>query len=363
MGTGTPTGGTEGTGGAARVLLVEDHASFREPLAFMFGREPDLEVVAQAGSLAEARQMLAGVDLAVVDLDLPDGDGTDLIGPLRAANPRAIVLVLTATSDREAHAWAVEAGAAGVLHKTARLGEVVAAARRLLSGESLLSVEAVVELLRISDRARSRDREAHRHVGQLTPRELEVLRTLADGLSDQEISRNLHVTVGTVRNHLVSIFGKLGVNSRLQALVFALRHGAVRVGAGVRAGVRGGIPEDRPSSCPYSPEYVERSFSEVRAEGVLGRSPRQPWVGCSGTSSSMRPPRASARSRARSWAMPTCHSSTPSSPWGPSLRSASCLPASVPTTARIAASMGSPLRAARALAWRIRTSLAISATV
>ncbi len=217
----------------SRVLLVDDHATFREPLAFMLGREPDFEVAAQAGSLAEAREKLAGVDLAVVDLDLPDGDGAGLIGPLRAASPRAIVLVLTASSDRVAHARAVEAGAAGVLHKSARVGEVAGAARRLLSGESLLSVEEVVELLQISDRARSRDREADRHVGRLTARELEVLGALADGLSDQEISRNLRVSVGTVRNHLVSIFAKLGVNSRLQALVFALRHGAVRVGAGV----------------------------------------------------------------------------------------------------------------------------------
>jgi len=158
MGTGTPTEGTEGTGGAARVLLVEDHASFREPLAFMLGREPDLEVVAQAGSVAEARHMLAGVDLAVVDLGLPDGDGTGIIGPLRAASPRGIVLVLTASPDREAHARAVEAGAAGVLHKSVRLGEVVAAARRLLAGEPLFSMEEVVELLRIADRARARPR-------------------------------------------------------------------------------------------------------------------------------------------------------------------------------------------------------------
>lgn len=250
MDTGTPTGGTEGVGGAARVMVVEDHASFREPLAFMFDREPDLEVAAQAGSLAEALQMLAGVDLAIVDLDLPDGDGTDLIGPLRAARPRAIALVLTATSDLEAHARAVEAGAAGVLHKTARLGEVVGAARRLLSGESLLSIEEVVELLQISDRARSRDREAHRHVGQLTPRELEVLRALAGGLSDQEISGGLHISVGTVRNHLVHIFGKLGVNSRLQALVFALRHGAVRVGAGVERASAGASPGTDPRHGP-----------------------------------------------------------------------------------------------------------------
>jgi DNA-binding NarL/FixJ family response regulator len=231
-------------------MLVEDRATFREPLAFMLDREPGFEVVAQAGSLAAAREKLGGIDLAVVDLDLPDGDGTDLIGTLRAVNPRGMALVLTASSDRGAHARAVEAGAAGVLHKTARLGEVVSAARRLLSGESLLCVEEVVELLRISDRTRARDQEALRYVEQLTPRELEVLQALAGGLSDKEVSMSLHIGVGTVRNHLFSIFGKLGVNSRLQALVFALRHGAVRVGDGGGQASAGSSPRTGPLLAP-----------------------------------------------------------------------------------------------------------------
>lgn len=214
----------------SRVLLVDDHATFREPLSFMFDREPEFEVVAQAGSLEEALAALDGIDFAVVDLDLPDGDGTELIGPLRASNPRCLVMVLTASADREAHARAVEAGAAGVLHKSARVGEVVQAARRLVAGESLLLAEEVVDLLRLAGRSRERDREAQRTIERLTPREREVLQALADGLSDKEISENLHVGVGTVRNHLVSVFGKLGVNSRLQALVFALRHGVVEIG-------------------------------------------------------------------------------------------------------------------------------------
>ncbi len=214
----------------SRVLLVDDHATFREPLSFMFDREPDFEVVAQAGSLNEAHEMLEGVDLAVVDLDLPDGDGTELIGPLRALSPRCLVMVLTASADREAHARAVEAGAAGVLHKSARVGEVVRAAQRLVAGEALLPAEEVVDLLRIAGQSRERDREVQRSIERLTPREREVLQALADGLSDREISENLHVGIGTVRNHLVSVFAKLGVNSRLQALVIALRHGIVEVG-------------------------------------------------------------------------------------------------------------------------------------
>jgi len=213
----------------SRILLVDDHLTFREPLAFMFNREPDFEVVAQAGSLAEARQNLGDIDLAVVDLDLPDGDGTDVIGALRAANPRGIVLVLTANASREALARAVEAGAAGVLHKTVRIQQVVDAARSLLSGKSIFSAEEVIELLRLAKQNRERDREVHRYVERLTPREMEVLQALADGLSDKDVSEKLHVGVGTVRNHLASIFSKLGVNSRLQALVFALRQDIIKI--------------------------------------------------------------------------------------------------------------------------------------
>lgn len=126
-------------------MLVEDHVTFRELLTFMFDREDEFEVVGQAGSLAEAHRMLEGVDLAVVDLNLPDGDGTELISELRAANPHSMVLILTASADREAHARAVEAGACGVLHKSVRIKEVVGAARRLVAGESLLSTNKVID--------------------------------------------------------------------------------------------------------------------------------------------------------------------------------------------------------------------------
>ncbi len=212
-----------------RVLLVDDHATFREPLAFMFDREPEFEVVAHAGSLAEARRVLEGVDLAVVDLNLPDGDGTELIGDLRAASPRAVVLVLTASAERGAYARAVEAGAAGVLNKSSSIKEVIDAARRLSAGEAVLSADEVAELLRFAGSRRERDRDAQRAIEQLTPREGEVLRLLAEGLSDKEIAERLYVGSGTVRSHVVSIFGKLRVHSRLQALVFAVRYGLVDI--------------------------------------------------------------------------------------------------------------------------------------
>src|SRR5512133_340668 len=112
-------------------MLVDDHAASREPLAFMLDREPDLEVVAEAASLAEGREMLEDaslrVDLALIDLDLPDGDGAELIGALHAANPRAVAMALTHFTEQEPLARATEAGAAGVLHKSASISEVLEA--------------------------------------------------------------------------------------------------------------------------------------------------------------------------------------------------------------------------------------------
>lgn len=212
-----------------RVLLVDDHAVLREPLAFVFDKEPDFEVVGHAGSLAEARGMLKGVDLAILDLDLPDGLGTDLIEELQADNPRAMALVLTGISERAQLVLAIEAGAAGVLRKTARISEIVGAARKLCAGEYLLSQQEVVEAVRLAGRRRRESDEARAKLARLTPRERQVLAVLAEGLSDKEIAERLHVGVGTVRTHVESILAKLEVASRLQALVFAVRHGAVTI--------------------------------------------------------------------------------------------------------------------------------------
>ena len=216
-----------------RMMLVDDHVSFRQPLAFMLEREPDLAVVAQADSLTEAREVLGNAELAidvvVVDLELPDGSGVNFIGELYEARPRALALVLSAYSDRALLARAIEAGAAGLVHKSSRLDEIVAAVRRLHAGEQLLSQREVIEAVRLVSRQRREDREAELTIGKLTPREQEVLQALAEGLSDKEIAERLYVGIGTVRTHITSILTKLGVQSRLQALVFAVHHGIVKI--------------------------------------------------------------------------------------------------------------------------------------
>ena len=214
-----------------RLLLVEDHVSFRQTLALVFEGEPDFEVVAQAGSVAEARRVMGGreADLGVVDLSLPDGEGIELIEDLREANPLFAALVLTASLDKAEHARAVEAGAAGVLHKSADVDEILDATRRLATGETLLSPEELVELLRIAGQSREEEREARASIEQLTRREREVLYALAEGLSNKQIAERLHMSVDTERTHMMNILNKLGVHSRLQALRFAARHGLVEL--------------------------------------------------------------------------------------------------------------------------------------
>lgn len=120
-----------------RLLLIEDHQWFRQALAMFFEQEPDLEVVEQAGTLAECRDdILDDVDVAVVDLNLPDGDGVDLIRWIRAFAPHVSVLVLTISLDPERHEMAVEAGADEVISKAASIEGILAAVRRLAGHSS-----------------------------------------------------------------------------------------------------------------------------------------------------------------------------------------------------------------------------------
>jgi DNA-binding NarL/FixJ family response regulator len=215
-----------------RVLLLDDHTSFRELLALRLARERDLAVVVEASSLAEGRQAVSQVeaDVALVDLDLPDGSGVELIRDLRTVNPQAQAVLLTASGDRHLHAEAIAAGASGVLSKTVGPAEIIGAIRRLFAGEALLSPSEAIELFRLADQRREAERSTHRIVEQLTPRERDLLLLLAEGLADAAIAERLSISPKTVRNQMVGLLAKLNVDSRLQAVVVAARHGIVTIG-------------------------------------------------------------------------------------------------------------------------------------
>jgi DNA-binding NarL/FixJ family response regulator len=172
-------------------LLLEDHTILRQTLALVFDQEPEFEVYAQAGTVAEARETLRGlesrVDVGIFDLSLPDGESTELIGELRESNPDFRALVLTASFERQAFARAVEAGAAGVLHKTADLNQIIGAVRRLVAGEALLSTGEIVELLRLASSSREQEREVREIIERIT---LPSARTYPTSSTRSELTRN-----------------------------------------------------------------------------------------------------------------------------------------------------------------------------
>ncbi len=127
-------------------------------------------------------------------------------------------------------AAAFAAGASGVLRKTVGAEEIIDAIRRLCAGDVLLSPGEAIELLRLVDQQREAERTAQRLLEQLTPRERQLLQLLAEGLGDAAMAERLSISPKTVRNHMVRVLDKLGVHSRLQALVLAARHGLVTLG-------------------------------------------------------------------------------------------------------------------------------------
>jgi two-component system, NarL family, nitrate/nitrite response regulator NarL len=226
----------EGSARPLRIMLVEDHISFRQALAFMLSRDPGFEVIAQAGTLAEARRGLdareisEGIDAAVIDLALPDGDGADLIGDLRSHSPDLTVLVLSATLRQANLAKAVWAGADGVLDKLAGPAEIIGSLRRVVAGAALPSQPEVVDALRSADRQHDPHSDARMAVGSITPREREVLWALAEGLDSEGTAERLSITLEEERAHVAAVLVKLGARTRLQALAVAARLGVVEFG-------------------------------------------------------------------------------------------------------------------------------------
>jgi DNA-binding NarL/FixJ family response regulator len=152
-----------------------------------------------------------------------------LIEELSATRPQIMTLVLSASLEAGRFARAIEAGAAGVLHKSTPIKEIIDAVRRLKAGEALLSPGEVIDMLRLVSRERQEKQEALQAIEKLTARERELLGALAEGLESREIAERLNITVETERTHMVNILHKLDVHSRLQALVFAARHGLVEI--------------------------------------------------------------------------------------------------------------------------------------
>jgi DNA-binding NarL/FixJ family response regulator len=208
-----------------RVLVVDDHPIWREAVAQDLAQD-DVEVVATAGTVAEAlrRAKATRPDVAVVDLNLPDGTGADVARALTQADPPARVLMLSATGEPEEVLAAVEAGASGYLLKTASAEELRAAVRRTAAGGAVFSAGLaglVLGAYRRLEAVGPEDDERPR----LTERETEVLRLVASGLATKQIATRLALSPRTVENHVANTLRKLQLANRVQLARYAVEQG------------------------------------------------------------------------------------------------------------------------------------------
>lgn len=197
-----------------QVLVVEDHPVYRDGLAAVFTTIEDMTVVDAVGTVADALAVLdrSPIDVGLVDLGLPDGSGLDVVAAINA-KPGCTALILTMNDDRSVILQALRAGATGYLLKGATREEIVEAVRTTAAGGSVFASGPAEVVLLAASGAHSAPVAA---LG-LTGREGEVLRLLADGLTNQEIARRLYLSPKTVRNQVSLVLAKLGVQTRSEA--------------------------------------------------------------------------------------------------------------------------------------------------
>jgi NarL family two-component system response regulator LiaR len=211
--------------GKIRVLLADDHALVRQGTRELLEREGDIAVVAEAGDGEEAVRLACShrPDVVIMDVAMPTLNGIEATRQIKAQYPTVAVLVLSAYDDDQYVFALLEAGAAGYVLKDVHASELIKAVRAVHGGESILHPAIARKVL---DRFAKGGGEARqRAADELTPRELEVLKLAAKGMTNQQIGRELVISVRTVQVHLSNIFGKMGVGSRTEAVLYGLREG------------------------------------------------------------------------------------------------------------------------------------------
>ncbi|MBW9111938.1 response regulator transcription factor [Microbacterium trichothecenolyticum] len=206
------------------VFLVDDHEIVRRGLADLVRSQSDLQVVGEASTVRQAVGRIEATlpDVAVLDVRLPDGNGIDLCRDIRSRTPTVACLILTAYDDDSAVSASVLAGAAGYVLKDVGGSRLVDAIRSVARGRSLMSDSLV---RRATEQLRQRAGEdGDPRLGSLGLRERQILRLIADGLTNRQIGDELGIAEKTVKNYVSSLLSKLGLERRTQAAVFELEH-------------------------------------------------------------------------------------------------------------------------------------------
>ncbi len=204
--------------GTIRVFLLDDHEIVRDGIRALLSEAGGIEVVGEAGTVAEARARIPPTqpDVAILDVQLPDGSGVEVCRDVRAALPQLQCLMLTSFADDEALFEAIVAGAAGYLLKQVRGTDIVDAVRRVAQGQSLLDPTLTKRVL---DRMREPPSEDER-LARLTGQERKILALIAEGLTNRQIAERMFLAEKTVKNYVSNLLAKLGMERRTQAAVF-----------------------------------------------------------------------------------------------------------------------------------------------
>ena len=202
--------------GRIRVLIVEDHTVVAEGLTALINQQGDMKVVGRASSVAECVPAAAelGPDVILLDFRLPDGTGAEAAAAIRTIRPEAKMIFLTREDSDAARFAAVQSGASAFIHKSKAASEVVSAIRDVARGRMLITPRTIATLL-------AKRKASDSQLESLTVREKEVLRLLAEGLPSRGVAARLGISYTTVRTHIRSLGSKLGVHSKLEAIVKA----------------------------------------------------------------------------------------------------------------------------------------------
>lgn len=206
-----------------RVLIVDDHVSFSESLRDVLGRRPGILVTGTAATLADGERLAdeSSPDVVLMDQELPDGSGAQAGARILARHPQIAIVILTGGTSADVLLDAVEAGACGYLLKTAGVAEIADAVTRAAAGEMLIPANTLMDLLR-RKRERDRTRSADARIAaSLTPREREVLRSMASARDTAGIAEDIGVSHHTARSYVQAVMEKLGTHTRLAAVLRA----------------------------------------------------------------------------------------------------------------------------------------------
>ena len=205
------------------MLIADDHPTFREGLCRLLEDETDLECVAKSADGIEAVKLVKEMkpDVAIIDVTMPNLNGIEAAKQIKASCPNTAILMVSAFDYQSYILASLQAGATSYISKDTPLDDLIMAIRLVYKGDSVLGIKATNKIVnRLASASNSK-----KNLEQLNPRELEILKLIAKGMSNKEIAGELILSERTVQTHLVNTFRKLGVNSRTQAVLSGLKNG------------------------------------------------------------------------------------------------------------------------------------------